>query len=722
MELNLSAPGHAATEILESIHDGFVFYDTDQIIRYWNRCAESLIGITRAQAIGQNVWACFPEEVGHEFHKRYTEAMRTQQPDAFEGYLGRTDSWFEVNAYPSQYGIAIFFRDVTERHKRQVELEEVRTRFNYVLKATSEAISDVNWKTQTSYWHGDNYSKLFGYTDPNIGAAANNWSQFVHPDDLPGIMAQFNKAIESGDELFSCQYRFRRADDSYAIVKDRSYIIRDSSGATIRIIAAMEDVTEMEQAKQSLLESREDYERLFTMAPLPQCICLRRNLRIIKVNDAALELYGYSREEFLTMTPFDFSAPSDHAAVSEGIRQLEMGGQLKSILRHRVKSGEQIVIELSAKSVTYDNESCLLVTVNDITYERKLEQNISLLKVSAQKMVTRAQINAQEQEREELGRELHDNINQQLTTIKLYIDLARSRADLVPQLLEKSETLLQGAINGIRSLSKNLVSPMFEEQEFGHALSDLCLAFETAAGFSILLEVGASIEDRELALTFYRVVQEQLTNISKYAAAKQAWVNLAEDEHGYMLTIRDDGRGFDPRQRKTGIGLTNIANRIELFNGKMQLDAAPGAGCTLIATVPHHAPESGSLYIAIADDDADDRELLEAIFRDIVPDCHLHFAESGIQLLDQLRSNMDTTPDLVVIDQNMPLLNGLDTLQALNLDPRFRRVPKVLYSTSIRAADITGVFATAYIEKASDPKGIEDNIRQMLLLVRGRKL
>ncbi|TCJ14439.1 PAS domain S-box protein [Flaviaesturariibacter flavus] len=838
------SPQPSTQDILESISDGFVFYDRDGIVQYWNRRAEEFLGIPRSEIIGRNLWSCFPEETGKLFYQRYARALELQEHDVFEGYLGRADRWFLVDAYPSPGGLGIFFRDVTERHNRERELEETRARFELVLQATHEAICDVDLVQQHTFWHGDNLRNLFGH-DPSVsGTPERAWLDHVHPDDLERVLREYNDAIANGADGFATRYRFRRADGTYAVVRGRTVIVRDEAGVAVRAVTAMEDVTAEEKnihllrqreaefrllfdnaplpqwifdrdtfrildvneaalieygytreqflgltlldlrppedragfrelvehiqderknwanlrhvrsdgsilhvevhaapvqfrgqaaslatvnnvtryrdAKQALRKSQEDYKRLFNNAPLPQCISSCDGQRIIEVNEAATALYGYSREELLAMSAFDLSLPEDHAALREGIRLVLRTGSLKTLSRHRVKGGALIIVEVNAALVDYEGDACLMVTINDITYERQLEENITALKVSAQKMVTRAQLNAQEEERAEIGRELHDNINQQLTSVKLHIGMARSRPDMAPELLARTEGLVQDAINGIRALSKNLVQPLFGEEGLPQALAELCASFESTAGFAVTLEVSATVDDPELALTLYRVVQEALTNVSKYAAASQVRVALAEVQGNLRLTVADDGRGFDPGIRGKGIGLINMERRMDLFNGRLEITAAPGHGCTLTATLPVPGADGGALFVAIAEDDADDRELLELAFRELVPQCRLHFAGNGMELLEHLRATTDV-PDLIVIDQNMPLLNGIDTLQALGLEPRFRRVPKVLYSTTIRSEYRRGAYAAAYIEKSHNLAGIKNSVRQMLVLVRGRR-
>jgi signal transduction histidine kinase len=245
-------------------------------------------------------------------------------------------------------------------------------------------------------------------------------------------------------------------------------------------------------------------------------------------------------------------------------------------------------VEVNSTNLIYEGKTVRLATINDLTEKIKLEEKLTELKVEAQKQIAKAQIKTQEGERALLGRELHDSVNPTLTTARLYLDLARSREETRLELIEKSEQIILSAIQEIRSLSRALVPPILRDIDFSSALDALLDSYRVAHPFDIHLHYVNSLEvlSEDIKLTLYRILQEQLTNIIKYALAKTVWIEFDLLESSVCLRIKDDGVGFDTKQKRGGVGLTNIKNRVELFNGSMSLNSSPGQGCLLLVVIP----------------------------------------------------------------------------------------------------------------------------------------
>lgn len=214
-------------------------------------------------------------------------------------------------------------------------------------------------------------------------------------------------------------------------------------------------------------------------------------------------------------------------------------------------------------------------------------QKLSFLleeRVKSQKQIAEAIIRVQEDERKQLGQELHDNINQILATTKLYLDIAKDNPNMQQELLIKSGQNINEVISEIRKLSKSLSPPSLGDIGLVASLEDL-LSGITHAG---TVEVSFYHEDfyeealaPEKQLIVYRIVQEQLNNVLRHAEAKNIVIDLENDKKFLRLSIQDDGVGFDPKIPSGGIGLKNIRNRAELYNGHITIDAAPGEGCVL---------------------------------------------------------------------------------------------------------------------------------------------
>jgi two-component system sensor histidine kinase UhpB len=145
-------------------------------------------------------------------------------------------------------------------------------------------------------------------------------------------------------------------------------------------------------------------------------------------------------------------------------------------------------------------------------------------------------------------------------------------------------------MNEIRKLSHSLVAPSLGSLGLKETLEALALDTNLSNSFKVKLNVDDTYNeqkaDKTRELMLYRIVQEQLTNISKYAKAKKVFISLKKESNTLLLTITDNGIGFDTDKKSNGIGLSNMKSRIEFYSGKMNIISAPGKGCTLEISIP----------------------------------------------------------------------------------------------------------------------------------------
>ena len=226
-------------------------------------------------------------------------------------------------------------------------------------------------------------------------------------------------------------------------------------------------------------------------------------------------------------------------------------------------------------------------------HHKKLLQVQQLLLAERQhrfQEITRQTLQAQERERNEIGRELHDNVNQLLTVAKLNLSFVSERPEKSEELIPKSINYLQEAIQEIRCLCKSLVSPLKNDISLVDSLKEL-LASMQAVSENVFFTFTSKINcdkhlDPQLRLNVYRIVQEQVNNIMKHANASDVSVELKNDANTLTLTVEDNGCGFDISIRKPGIGVHNIINRVEAYHGTVKFDTSPGNGCLLTVTFP----------------------------------------------------------------------------------------------------------------------------------------
>jgi two-component system sensor histidine kinase UhpB len=263
--------------------------------------------------------------------------------------------------------------------------------------------------------------------------------------------------------------------------------------------------------------------------------------------------------------------------------------------------GEENAVELIKNGVTdyvpKDKLFSIVPKINRALQEssdrrEKLEVKRRLVKERAHyhKMLGKATVQGQEKERAEIGKELHDNINQMLSVIRLYLSMHLEGDDEdSPDLLQQGLELLDTSINEIRKISQNLIPPPLKEEGLIDAIETLIERIAMAKPFSINFrhqEFHDHDMDENQQLTLYRIIQEQFNNIIKHAAAATVDIELKETADRILLTIADDGRGFDTHIKTSGVGINNMLGRVRLLDGDLQIVSGHGAGCTLKVSLP----------------------------------------------------------------------------------------------------------------------------------------
>ncbi|HEV7620271.1 MAG TPA: PAS domain-containing protein, partial [Flavisolibacter sp.] len=239
-----------------------------------------------------------------------------------------------------------------------------------------------------------------------------------------------------------------------------------------------------------------------------------------------------------------------------------------------------------------DGKSIRMIgAAQDITERKEMEQELLQNELESQKAINQATVDTQEQERSEIGKELHDNVNQVLTTTKLYLDLALSNPELKDELIHKSSKNIIGVINEIRQLSRSLMDPSIGDLGLIDSINDLIESINLTRKLHVSLKVDKEIElilDKNHKLTIFRIIQEALNNAIKHAKATGVAIQLGSAQNSISLIIQDDGIGFDPDNVKKGVGLKNIQNRIYLINGTHSITSAPDKGCIIKIKFPIH--------------------------------------------------------------------------------------------------------------------------------------
>lgn len=314
------------------------------------------------------------------------------------------------------------------------------------------------------------------------------------------------------------------------------------------------------------------------------------DLRILYINKRAEKVYGIRSKDvkgrlFRDVIQYDYLNDSAEAA----LQILQQTGSWQGKVLFTRKDMQQFYL-LATVTFARDEKKQpvgLIATVKDITVEELTNEAVRKSKLEQQKEINRLMIKTQENERNELGRELHDNINQILAAVKLQLEYSLDNYDEEKNTVERCKNNIEEVIREIRNLSHRLVLPRFAETSLSSEIQktiDNILQHQPV--YLDLLGLNERFIPDNIKETVYRIIQEQITNIIRHAKAKKAVIKLNNTDTTLFLSIEDNGIGFNQAQSRNGVGITNILNRVETYSGSTRIIAAPGKGCRLEVTIP----------------------------------------------------------------------------------------------------------------------------------------
>jgi PAS domain S-box-containing protein len=503
--------------------------------------------------------------------------------------------WVEANIVPLRnkqgniYATLSVIRNISE--KKWVEEQ---------LKKQEERIERTKRMARIGYWDYD-YDKGQAHSTDSLydiyGLDRSSYKEItpdlflsiVHPEDKERVIASLLSITV--EHIVEGEHRIIRPDGKVIYVHHSCNTVFDDNGNRVSTSGAVQDITERKEAELALLISEQKFKSLVQNGS-DLIVIMDEAGHFTYVSPTARAISGYGPEDLLHKNVFDFIHPDDHELVKGELNSVIGSFNTGKATPHRFLSatGEWMWLESKGVNLIHDsNIRGIIINARNITDRIQLQERLDKELANRQKDITSAVIRAQESERSQLGQELHDNVNQVLTTIKLYNEMLLDRIGNPDDILKKSIHHLQKCINEIRSISKRLSAPTLGKISLSDSINELIDSINLTRKINIrcgIKETNKNPVSQDVHLTVYRIIQEQLNNIIKHAEAKNAVIELMHTPRLVTLMIRDDGKGFDVGMKRTGIGITNIITRAENMNGKVMIESQPGKGCTLKLSFP----------------------------------------------------------------------------------------------------------------------------------------
>jgi PAS domain S-box-containing protein len=365
--------------VAEAATDAIISIDEQSRILFINRAATRIFGYETGQMINQPLTMLMPEYLRHLHRAGQQRYLKTGKKhlnwehievpalhrDGHEFPLELSFGEFSKNNKHIFIGIA---RDVTARKQAEEAARVANELYEIVARTTNDAIWDWNLSTGKLTWN-DGVRTLFGYEPEQVSDSVDWWYEHLHPEDRDRIIESIHRVIDSGGQQWSDEYRFFKADGSFAEVLDKGFVIRNAAGEAVRMLGGMTDIAARKRSEGILQRYRLLSEKARDIVWM-----LRPDGQIVEVNQAAVDAYGYSREELLQMNVRQLRAPSTLSRLAADLKNADDGVNFETV--HVRKDGTTFPVEVNANGADFGSEHLIMSIVRDISERRRTEEII----------------------------------------------------------------------------------------------------------------------------------------------------------------------------------------------------------------------------------------------------------------------------------------------------------------------------------------------------------
>lgn len=636
--------------------EAIILHD-EGIITYANEAAVQLLAVkSNKDLIDKHVMDLVPPDYKDMILQRIKKeqdsfrlppfSIRTRRPDGVEFYLETVASAIKTGRGKS---VQVIIRDITKQKTTELELRKL----NRSLEALT-AINQLLIRADNEEYFLEEVCRIIcdtgGYLLTWIGYLQNDTQKSIKPVaykefkkrepgrlvsdstcELPNpvwtavkmgkpyVMQNFDSGWNSGamkDEAYRIGYRsiialplrlkrkvigsiviYSANEDSFD--KEETLLLERLSDDISFGIQTLREKVEKDKAEQFLRESEDRYRSLVELSP--EAIIVHSEGKIIYANNSSLKfLCAASKEEMIgksmsDLVPLEYK-DEIHSKMKHSTVALEAMEALQ--MKLTTPSGNNIYLEAVGTPVKYLGKPAGLVIIRDITARKKYEDELRNSREQLRSLAAHIQ-DATETERTRVAREIHDELGQYLTGLKMDISLLNEMieeqvpAGIKEPLIEKTASaseLLNTTVRSVRKLSTDLRPAVLDNLGLLAAIEWQADEFQNRMGIKCdcFLTVDEIILPAENITALFRIFQESLTNIAKHSQANRVSIELRNENNCYILEIKDNGKGISEEDllKQNSFGLLGIRERSHLFGGSVQIKGIPGKGTTVSVTIP----------------------------------------------------------------------------------------------------------------------------------------
>jgi len=451
---------------------------------------------------------------------------------------------------------------------------------NERLRLAMECAKAVSWnmdikKGRTS-WFGA-LENMFGETSATFTMEIGEFYNYVHEEDRKRLAESVTRGQER-HEPFVAEFRTANSNGTAHWFSARGKFTYRGDGQATRMLGMAVDITERKMAEEKVRESQERVESIIASA-MDAIIAIDTDHRIVVFNAAAESMFGCSAKDALFSPIEQFIPQRFRVGHRDSVRQFARTETTNRAMDGfgtpwgLRANGEEFPIEASISQSSAGDKKLLIVIIRDITQRRQAEELLA--------SVSRKLIEAQEQERTWIARELHDDVTQRLALLAVNLGMLKGTlpdsAKKARHALNELADMTKELGNDVQALSHRLHSSKLEYLGLGSAAASFCRELAERQGVEIDFQSDTLPKNlsTETSVCLYRVLQEALQNAVKHSGSRQFQVSLNCSESEISMTVSDSGKGFNPEDalKSRGLGITSMRERLKLIDGRFSIES-----------------------------------------------------------------------------------------------------------------------------------------------------
>jgi PAS domain S-box-containing protein len=478
--------------------------------------------------------------------------------------------------------------DITNERNTYYQLEEEKKKYELISNKSADIIFLIN-KDGIIEYVSSSIKRILGRDESSVKGL----SFYNLIDDSNTLRSiDFTNNDENNNRVLSFRMKDNSGDVRW-VEAVYSNFTEDELGGE-KILIHVRDINEQYVAQNMLIENEARYRRLFSNMNLG-IVEVDIDEKILYVNRSFERISGYEEHELLGKNASDVFIKDTNSQILniQENRNRILGKEGLYEIKVNKKDGSNAIWVISG-APTFDMRGKVRGSIGihwDVTEIRALENKLLVDSVKKEKELMEARLQAEEEQREMIGRDLHDGVGQMLAYLSLYFNVLKEKSTIHTADIEKAQNTLKSTIDEVRRLSRNLAPPAIKDLGFREAVIELINSYGIIPKPKFHLNIYKGKDPKQLLhehkLMLFRVIQELSSNTFKHAKADNVEIKIDYTDAHLEMHYKDDGIGFDTNHSKKGVGLKSIFSRLEFYGGIIKINTHPGDGTEVIIKLPY---------------------------------------------------------------------------------------------------------------------------------------